>query len=161
MNTYVIMLSQVFPVTHVRSGEPTGFKDKFLSAINKVDGEWCKLHTIRSNYELWKKRFEKIEKGEACLCIRQWTGKPYRSKQVEIARLTREDGIGLQELRIVNEKYKGRGIMLGYVDGEQKNDFFHTLSQNDGLSFNDWLEWFKGYNFNKPLAIIHFTKFRY
>ena len=51
--------------------------------------------------------------------------------------------------------------MLGYVDGEQKNDFFHTLSKNDGLSFNDWLEWFKGYNFNKPLAIIHFSKIRY
>lgn len=160
MKTYVITLSQVFPVTHSRKGEPTGFKDKFLAAI-KQDGEWWKLHTIRANYELWKKRFEKIAKGEACLCIRQWSGKPYRSKQVEIARLTREDGIGLQELRIVNEKYKGRGIMLGYVDGEQKNDFFHTLSKNDGLSFNDWLEWFKGYNFNKPLAIIHFTSMRY
>lgn len=159
MDKYVITLSRVFPVTHNRSGEETGFKDKFLAAI-KQDGEWCKLHTIRANYELWKKRFEKIEKGEACLCIRQWTGKPYRSKQVEIARLTPEDGIGLQELRIVNEKYKGRGIMLGYVDGEQIN-FFHTLSQNDGLSFKDWLEWFKGYDFNKPLAIIHFTKFRY
>lgn len=161
MDTYVITLSQVFPVTHIRKGEPTGFKDKFLNAIKAVPEEWWKLHTIRANYELWKKRFEKIERGEACLCIRQWSGKPYRSKQVEIARLTREDGIGLQELRIVNEKYKGRGIMLGYVDGEQKNDFFHTLSKNDGLSFNDWFEWFKGYDFNKPLAIIHFTKFRY
>ena len=161
MDKYVITLSQVFPVTHSRKGEPTGFKDKFLNAIKAVPEEWWKLHTIRANYELWKKRFEKIERGEACLCIRQWSGKPYRSKQVEIARLTREDGIGLQELRIVNEKYKGRGIMLGYVDGEQKNDFFQTLSHNDGLSFNDWLEWFKGYNFNKPLAIIHFTKFRY
>lgn len=161
MDTYVITLSQVFPVTHSRKGEPTGFKDKFLNAIKAVPEEWWKLHTIRANYELWKKRFEKIERGEACLSIRQWAGKPYRSKQVEIARLTREDGIGLQELRIVNEKYKGRGIMLGYVDGEQKKDFFHTLSQNDGLSFNDWLEWFKGCNFNKPLAIIHFTKFRY
>lgn len=160
MDKYVITLSQVFPVTHSRKGEPTGFKDKFLAAI-KQDGEWWKLHTIRANYELWKKRFEKIEKGEAYLCIRQWAGRPYHSKQVELARLTREDGIGLQELRIVNEKYKGRGIMLGYVDGEQKNDFFHTLSKNDGLSFNDWLEWFKGNDFNKPLAIIHFTFMRY
>ena len=156
---YVITLSQVFPVTHCRKGEPTGFKDAFLQCQNDVfDG---KRHTIRANYDLWKKRFEEIEAGKACLCIRQWSGKPYRSKQVEIARLTREDGIGLQELRIVNEKYKGRGIMLGYVDGEQKNDFFHTLSQNDGLSFNDWLEWFKGYDLSKPLAIIHFTSMRY
>ena len=151
----------MFPTTHIRAGEPTGFKDKFLAAFMHEECKWKKLHTIRANYELWKKRFEKIENGEACLSIRQWTGKPYRSKQVEIARMTSEDGIGLQELRIVNEKDKGRGIMLGYVDGEQKSDFIHTLSKNDGLSFNDWLEWFKGNNYNKPLAIIHFTSMRY
>ena len=73
---YVITLSQVFPVTHERKGEPTGFKDKFLAAIGKADGNWKKFHTIRANYELWKKRFEEIDAGRACLCIRQWTGKP-------------------------------------------------------------------------------------
>ena len=153
MDKYVITLSQVFPVTHNRSGEPTGFKDKFLAAI-KQDGEWWKLHTIRANYELWKKRFEKIEKGEACLCIRQWTGKPYRSKQFEIARLTREDGIGIERLTfdrgphlLPNVDYKPVGV--------------GNLANNDGLSLDDWKEWFKGYDLSKPLAIIHFTKFRY
>ena len=36
-----------------------------------------------------------------------------------------------------------------------------VLAANDGLSFNDWYEWFKAYDLNKPLAIIHFSEFRY
>lgn len=158
MKTYVITLSQVFPVTHIRKGEPTGFKDKFLAAINKED-EWCKLHTIRANYELWKKRFDEIAAGNACLAIRQWTGRPYCSKQVELARLTREDGIGLQKLEIVKEKYNSRELWLGYADGRQID--VNNLAQNDGLSLNDWIEWFKNYKLNQPMAIIHFTSFRY
>jgi len=32
---------------------------------------------------------------------------------------------------------------------------------NDGLSFDDWLDWFKDYDLTKPMAIIHFTPMRY
>jgi hypothetical protein len=35
------------------------------------------------------------------------------------------------------------------------------LAKNDGLSLDDFKEWFKGYDLSKPLALIHFTKFRY
>lgn len=35
------------------------------------------------------------------------------------------------------------------------------LAANDGLFFNDWYDWFKGYDIREPLAIIHLTKFRY
>ena len=136
---YVITLSQVFPVTHIRKGEPTGFKDKFLAAIGKAEGKWLKVHTIRANYDLWKKRFDEIEAGRACLCIRQWTGKPYCSKQVELAVLTKEDGTKF------------------FTDVKG----LENIAYNDGLSFEDWKEWFKKYDISKKLAIIHFTKFRY
>jgi hypothetical protein len=160
---YVITLSQVFPVTHCRAGEETGFKDKFLAAIGKEVGDWLKLHTIRANCELWKKRFEEIEADMACLCIHQWSGRPYRSKQVEIARLTREDGIGIQELKIDKSTVEGCTALYGFVNGhtQNHNEFFETLAHNDGLAFADWYEWFKGYDLSKPLVIIHFTKFRY
>lgn len=165
MKTHVITLSQVFPVTHIRKGEPTGFKDKFLAAIKQLEGEWWKLHTIRANYELWKKRFDEIAAGNACLSVRQWTEKPYRSKQVELARLTREDGIGLQELYFPSNCLRFAIVdtkeHFFTIDSEYEECHFKTLAHNDGLSFDDWKEWFKGYDLSKPLAIIHFTKFRY
>ena len=37
----------------------------------------------------------------------------------------------------------------------------NAVLSNDGLSFEDWEDWFRGYDLSKPLAIIHFTKFRY
>ena len=163
MKTYVITLSQVFPATHFKAGEPTGFKEKVEAAIKQLEGEWWKLHTIRANCELWAKRFEKIATGEACLSIRMWTGKPYRSKQVEILRLTREDGIGIQVLKIDKIPIEDCTAWYGFVNGhtQNHNEFFETLAHNDGLTFDDWHEWFKGYDLSKPLAIIHFTKFRY
>lgn len=165
MKKYVITLSQVFPATHIRKGEQTGFKDKFLAAIGKADGDWLKFHTIRANYDLWKKRFDEIAAGNACLCIRQWAGRPYCSKQVELAMLTREDGIGLQELYFPSNclRYARVDTKKHFfsTDTEYEECHFKTLAYNDGLSFEDWQEWFKKYDISKPLAIIHFTSFRY
>jgi hypothetical protein len=161
MKTYVITLSQVFPSTHARAGEPTFFRDKLHAAITGNEEYWRKVHTIRANYELWKKRFEKIEKGEACLSIRQWEGKPYRSKQVELMRLTRENGIGIQTLQFAKDTYNGRlGLFACLIDGVCLPSL-RILAENDGLSLEDWAAWFKDYELSKPMAIIHFTKFRY
>jgi len=155
MKKYVITLSQVFPVTHIRNGEPTGFKDKFLAAIGRSDGDWLKLHTIRANYELWKKRFDEINAGRACLCIRQWTGKPYCSKQVEIAVLTKEDGIGLQRMTVAG------CAIIHPIYVEICSVSADVLAHNDGLTLGDWRNWFSRYDLTGPLAVIHFTKFRY
>lgn len=153
MKTYVITLSKTFPATHKRHGEPTYFRDKFF--YPDVFGMSKKYHTIRANYDLWEKRFQKIAAGEACLSVRQWTGAPYRSKQEELARLTREDGIGIQRLDIANLYGCDRFIVDCY------DVALSSLAFNDGLSIDDWLEWFKNYDRTKPLAIIHFTKKRY
>lgn len=145
MKTYVITLSEKFPTTHTRKGQETDFRRLFLNGN--------KIHTIRANFPLWEKRIAQIQKGEAVLSVRQWTGKPYQSKQVEIARLTAEDGVGIQELKLTDlsrpTTINGQRIELP------------LLAKNDGLSFNDWFNWFIGYDLSKPLAIIHFTKFRY
>lgn len=153
MKTYVITLSKYFLAMHKRAGEETNFKEKFLN------GE--KIHTIRANYPLWEKRIKEVQEGRAVLSIRQWTGKPYRSKQVEIATLTAEDEIGVQAARIV------AGIYLKIIFGENFEHYFVSeeertlLAKNDGLSLEDWKGWFKGYDLSEPMAIIHFTKFRY
>lgn len=145
MKTYVITLSKVFPILHPRAGEPTGFAESLFEG---------KLHTIRANYDLWRRRFDEIEAGKACLSVRQWTGKPYRSKQVELTRLTPKDGIGLQKLY-----FGGKDLTCPFVDGEMIST--NDLARNDGLSLTDWCSWFHSYDLTTPLAIIHFTKFRY
>lgn len=175
MKTYVITLSQNFLSTHKRAGEETHFKEKFLlgqgcpdcaspqdlSGINISDCNGCvracsfpKLHTIRANYPLWEKRIKEVQEGRAALSIRQWTGKPYRSKQVEIAMLTAENGVGIQRLEFTDCR-----LRFPYIDSEWTS--MVSIAEHDGLSLNDWVEWFNGYDHSRPLAIIHFTKFRY
>lgn len=180
MKTYVITLSRHFLANHKRAGEETHFKEKFLlgqscpdcatqqdlSGINISDCNSCvracsfpKLHTIRANYPLWEKRIKEVQAGRAVLSIRQWTGKPYRSKQVEIARLTADDSVSIQKLSFDKDKdgvpsLKYFNINGKYIDRE-------ILANNDGLSKEDWQEWFRSYDLSKPMVIIHFTKFRY
>lgn len=179
MKTYVITLSQQFPKGHRRAGEPTRFRCAFLQGrdfcrdcfggcnygrdAEAHPGRTCsrnlwtyhKIHTIRANYPLWEKRFAEIARGEACLSVRQWTGKPYRSPQVEIGRLTHADGISIQ-------KYEDYAPFSPVID-EQINPIVleKELAHNDGLSLADWRDWFKGYDKTQPMAIIHFTSFRY
>lgn len=119
-----------------------------------------KFHTIRANYGLWEKRFEEIEAGRACMSIRFWSGIPRRSKQVEVIQLNREHGIGLQKLKFEKDEYGYPSIKLYTVDGKYASTI-RRIAKNDGLSYDDWSEWFKGYKLDEPLAIIHFTKIRY
>ena len=168
MKTYVITLSKRFPTGHNRAGDLTFFHEALANALYDTEATLVvddeedistqifvrKIHTIRANYPLWAKRIAEVELGEACLSIRQWTDKPYHSKQVEIARLTKEDGVGIQRLEFVNGKLGLPRIGIVY---QRKNE----IALNDGLSFEDWENWFKNYALAQPMAIIHFTKFRY
>lgn len=160
MKTYYLTLSRVFPTTHARAGEPTMFEKNAFRLPSVLDGPetFYKKHTIRANYEFWRERFEKIAAGEACLSIREWVGKPYGkgSTMREIVRLTRECGIGIQKLEF---KDIGKGFNAAVIDGKPWPR--ETLANNDGLSLQDWREWFKGYDLTKPMAIIHFTNYRY
>lgn len=147
MKTYVLTVSEFFPKTHNKSGLPTGF-------INSISNK-SKKHTIRGSFELWEKRFEKINKGEACLSIRYWTGKPYNSPQKEVFNLTKTDGIGIEKLEFDDYLYS-------FLINNKRFSFIDAaLPKNDGLTHDDFEEWFKKYDLSKPMAIIHFTSFRY
>ena len=162
MKTYVLMLLRNFPAKHTRHGEQTNFDKKMINAVWSAHNMsigfpqvGIKLHTIRGNYELWSKRFEQIYAGKACISIRYWTGKPYCSKQVEICKLTKEDGIGLQRLEFYN------GCLQQPILSSGMTIRADSLAHNEGLSFESCKDLFRNYDLSKPLAIIHFTKFRY
>lgn len=154
--TYVLTLSKHFLANHKRAGEETYFKEKFLLGQGLTDYDTpslAKLHTIRANYPLWEKRIKEVQEGRAILSVRQWTGKPYHSKQVEIARLTAEDGVGIQLMEFTSD-------FAECIVGDHHHSYV-TVAKNDGLRPVDWIEWFSAYDLSKPMAIIHFTKFRY
>lgn len=175
---YRLPVSVKFPATHKRAGEPTYFIEKIELALGHVNtycsecffgggnckqcfvtnGEvWPKLHTIRGNYDLWAKRFEKIQRGEAVLELYYWSGKPYNSKCVTICQLGKEDGVGVEKLTFI-----ANDINFPHV-AESLNSWLSIgiVAKNDGLSLEDFKEWFRGYDLSKTMAIIHFTSFRY
>ena len=142
--TYVITISEKFPSYHTRKGQPTNFYPLVLGKAKK--------HTIRCNYDLWAKRFAKIDKGEAILSVRQWSGKPYQSPQIELIQFDCTHGIGLQKLS------EPDNFLFATVDGILVD--WEDIAINDGLSFTDFCDWFNKRG-SEPMAIIHFTEFRY
>jgi hypothetical protein len=141
MKTYVLTVSKFFPKSHSRSGHLTNFPKKIL------DGS--KRHTIRTNYPFWAKRFEQIAAGTARLSVRIWTGLPYRSSQYEIASFTHADGIHLQKLSISESQVflNDRPVPLDLA----------LVARNDGLTWEDFKEWFKDIEYGQDLAIINFS----
>ena len=141
MKTYVLMISKYFPATHNRKGEETDFSQKLFDNAKK--------HTIRANYDLWKYRIDQINQGKAILSVRQWEGKPYRSKQVE---LFTQSKVGIQKL-----EWTVLGWFIDDFDSDVTNKI---LAKNDGLSLQDFADWFKKYP-KEPMAIIQLSKLRY
>jgi hypothetical protein len=146
MKKVVLTLSKNFPATHPRAGQPTNFEESIR--------EGKKIHTIRHNREWWVMKSLKINAGEMVISRRQWTGKPYNSLQREIDVV---DHVGLQLVKI----HLFHGKLYASVDAKGVDP--HQLAANDGLSYEDFRDWF----FTKPGVdtyegvIIHFTDFRY
>jgi len=174
MKIYILIVSRQFMKSHPRVGEKTEFVCKILHAINHPGGSdlyircgnecgvSCarrlkepKIHTIRVNYDFWKKRIDEVTAGMAVLSVRYWSGKPYNSKQITVVDLTKKDGVTIQLLTWHGGEAWSRNDNLPHWISIEE------LSKNDGLSVEDFKNWFKGYDLNERMAIIHFTEFRY
>lgn len=182
---YRLGVSRNFPTTHPKKVKETWFIEKIQNALHnyKEAVVTCyvenyketdiliterKIHTIRSNYELWSKRMAEVHAGRAVIELFYWSGKPYHKDdngigQVVFATLDKDSGCGVQALI-----FPERHIAYATVCGQEypnptwyKGVLSSELAKNDGLSFEDFKAWFKGYDLSKPMAIIHFTKFRY
>lgn len=150
----IITLSRLFPKMLSRGGEQTEFAEKLRQ------GE--KIHTIRKNFDLWKVNAEKMESGRYYISIRQWSGRPYKSPQVEIAQ--RHNPIGVQPIELYY--HADNGTITAKIDGREWFDAdCYTIARNDGLSTEDFKEWFFGKDPKEDKVftgvIIHFTDFRY
>ena len=115
-----------------------------------------KTHTIRNNYEYWKR----YEGKEVALCV--WEGKAHQKgsklkvfnvkRIVSVQRAEHSANKGVFFVEIDKGNFQ-RGLC--YVDGD-------LLSKNDGFNSKaDFQDWFKKYPLDIEMAIIHFTGFRY
>ncbi len=145
----ILTLCKSFPVTHSKAGEATGFEEKLK--------EGRKIHTIRYNAKnVWDERYKGISSGKKYLSVREWTGRPYNSEQRELSRF---DEIGLQHVTMT---YGADDVYPQvWVDGKQVP--IQEVAKNDGLSVEDFVEWFFGNNKGNTFegVVIHFTDFRY
>jgi hypothetical protein len=160
LKTYVIMISRTFPAYHPRKGQETYFVEKILASFKSIRHPLDyipKLHTIRANYDLWEKRMKEVQEGKAVISLRYHTLGRYvkGNKQIEFARLDKDSGCGVQKVNF------GLETSMPFIDDRDNYIDAGILSINDGLLFVDFDYWFKLYKLDKPMAIIHFTKFRY
>lgn len=148
----VVLLSKVFFEGHPKAGQSTNF------AQSVKDGS--KRHTVRSNYAYWKRKIAALKKQGGTLCIRQWSGKPYRSQQETILEVP-TSVVGIQKVAIVQT---GVNKLSVQVDGREVP--ISEIAKNDGLNSVEFSEFFapilKTSEGNETtFAVIHFTDFRY
>lgn len=160
----IITFSRYFPAYHPKAGQETHFVEQFWNSLNSLklpvpknkdlphDFMWSilplsnygqKHHTIRAGH-----RF----KAGDYFSPRVWSGKPYRSKQIVIAPDT-------EVKKVWDVTYNSNGEFL--IKGNKHPYFISknidepvlgvwnlsTISNNDGLSPEDFFAWFQ---FPKP-----------
>lgn len=139
----VLMIAKNFLAYHKRAGQATDFEAKIKAKE--------KLHTIRPNYEKWKEKIEEVKSGKAELVLKQWEGRPYRSTPNKLSIYDDKDDVDVSKLTKT-------------ADGFFVNDTIKVepeiLAKNDGLSLQDFEDWFKVFP-TEPMALIHLTGFRY
>jgi hypothetical protein len=165
----IVVLGKKFPPKHLKAGLETYFSLRVKCGQILNDGinagcwfPYCgmcklcyergKIHTCQSNYEYWAKKINRLKEVGGMLSVRQWGKVPFRLKQEVIVDISAEY-VGIQRA-MFTEDMKGVYIDDNFVLTEE-------LADNDGLSLEDFLAWFKDHDPSRPLAVIHFTKFRY
>jgi hypothetical protein len=167
MKTFPLMISKAFMSDHPLKGHPTYFKHKILlprESQHTIDSvkefyDWSpKIHTIRTNYAYWARIAGEVNAGRGILSLRQWSGSPYNrkhdgSKPVEFLQLTK---MGIQEFKLTKE------LGMIHIDGRVMSIEDHgKIAMNDGLSQQEFYDWFKFGRKETEGCVIHFTDFRY
>lgn len=168
--TIVLMLSKNFPKSTIHAGKPTKFHEKLINQLDYQRNHSLpspvkpmKKHTIRSNYDMWVHNIEKINAGGYVLSVREWEGKPYRSKQVEIANFNGQGKYTIGYERITMNFNPITKELKCVINGKPFKDI-ESLAMNDGMTVAEFKDWFFGQGMDRKLftgIIIHFSDMRY
>lgn len=172
IKNYEIILEKYFPENHPNAAQPTRFRDRFLLALQCPDcphtldlsktintqcakcsrADLCpKSHLIKGNFDLWEKRINEVQLGKATLSIKQWAGTPHKSFRETLMKFDYTSSIGVQKIRY---RYGWEVECPNQYDS-------NVMAAKNGTTFENWLAEFREADKTKPMAIIHFTDFRY
>jgi hypothetical protein len=142
----VITLSRQFLKGHPREGRPTYFVERAFSSLGISDNSYG---GVPVNDAVWRTcnpkhhtiRFGRRWKDGDMASLRVWSGKPYASPQIAIAPDVRLRVVDIWVDYDNDRIYIHKGDTLGYlVNGCDK---LAILAANDGLSPQDFLDWFQ------------------
>jgi hypothetical protein len=161
-----LTISSVFPKGHPKAGKETFYDHKIIgvvSGIKQPDSCGEKIHAIEYDYKLWKERIDLVNSGDAVLDLYYQVGDNFRKfhtfdkdSGIEVQKLGFFRNSNLPFVSITTTSHGGRAMSATFREID-----INQLAENNGLSLQDFQEWLKISDHSKPLAIIHFTKFRY
>lgn len=162
MKAVVTLTKKFFDAHPTLAGKPTGFADMVRNGT--------KIHTCRQNYEYWKTKVDALKAANGTLCIREWSGRPYRSKQDTIIEIP-ADTVAVAHLVLTRHVHRVEPYRHSIVSHNAEVDGVpvdvETLARNDGFtSAKDYVGFFtplfdKAADGRIEMAIIHFTPYRY
>jgi hypothetical protein len=151
----VLTCSRQFPKGHPKAGQPTWFVEKVLNCFRRED------FSLPTSFIPWTENYVTLLKGEEYLkamavrdlkhhtiragnrwkvgdmaSLRVWSGKPYRSKQIEFAQVEVKK---VWEFSISHGNYSINTIQQGSFIPDCG---LEKLANNDGLYVDDFWSWF-------------------
>ena len=155
----VITFSRYFPATHPKKGQPTFFVEKIFNSLDLPDYKIMTLHDLYGD-EInptedefmsgscnplfdHKPKYHTVRAGSRWkvgdkFSPRVWSGKPYQSKQIIIA-----PDIEIKKIWNIDIMHAHSWFSV-MING--KENHWHELAKNDGLSSVDFMDWFKKSN---------------
>lgn len=155
MKHIVRTFSRVFPDYHPRAGEPTYFVEKIYNSIfsphdwsDAPDNESYvtamnsyitdqKHHTIRAGHHFQAGDF---------LVPRVWSGKPYKSKQIQIAppiEIVKTWDFEIDSCGVYSIAKPGEQLLYTFQALDPESEYLDDkIAANDGLSPQDFYHWF-------------------
>lgn len=144
------MCSRYFPKGHPKAGESTRFVEKILNCFRenfqlpdsfkpRIDNyatllkgeDYLKAVAIRDLKHHTIRTGSRYKPGDM-VSLRVWAGRPYRSKQIEFAQVEVKKVWSIE----INEFWFINDLIL-------EHDQVIDLASNDGLAYDDFINWFK------------------
>jgi hypothetical protein len=150
----VLTFSRFYPSYHPKKGHETFFVEKITKGLVQITGAGVGIHEkVDFNLELYylcNPKFHTIRAGNRWkvgdwFSPRVWSGKPYRSKQIEFAPPIQVKKVWPITIQPHNEHGFVIHINDRYVaDWEGTANITQSeLAKNDGLEKADLLHWFR------------------